>query len=125
LLRNSGIIKKMKYGIRYNQGDIVIIPFPFSDLSSIKQRPAIIVSKNEDNAVQDDIIVAGITSSLRDTKHSIKIYNDHLEEGFIPKISLIKIDKLFTLDKRTAIKRVAKVKKDILEKVMAELRNLF
>ncbi len=36
----------MKYGTQYEQGEIIIVPFPFTDLSTIKQRPILIISKN-------------------------------------------------------------------------------
>lgn len=104
----------------YEQGEIIIVPFPFSDLSSIKQRPVLILSKNADNELSDDIITCGITSNLKDAKYSILIDNDNLESGEIPGKSRIKLDKLFTLDKSIIKKRIAKINKVTLSKVKEE-----
>ena len=57
----------------YEQGEILIVPFPFSDLSSIKQRPVLVLSKDIDNTSSNDVITCGITSFLKDTKYSILI----------------------------------------------------
>ena len=62
----------------YEQGEIVVAPFPFSDLSSIKQRPVLILSKNSDNKDFEDVITYGITSNLKNTKYSILIGNKDL-----------------------------------------------
>jgi mRNA interferase MazF len=39
----------MKIGTRPEQGDILLIPIPFTDLSSQKRRPVIVISNNEYN----------------------------------------------------------------------------
>lgn len=44
----TGITKKMQYMMKFNPGEIIIIPFPFSDLSGRKKRPALILSVIED-----------------------------------------------------------------------------
>jgi mRNA interferase MazF len=59
----SGIIRKMKSMIHYKQWDIVLVPFPFTDLSTTKKRPGLIISPNEYNK-SNDIIIAFITSNL-------------------------------------------------------------
>jgi len=102
----------MKSGIRYNQGEIIVVPFPFSDLSSIKQRPVLVLSKNTDNESAEDIITCGITSNLKDTMYSVLIENTNLEHGQIPTKSRIKVDKLFTLNKSIVKKKVAKINQE-------------
>jgi mRNA interferase MazF len=114
----------MRFGIMYEQGDIVVVPFPFSDLKGIKQRPVLILSKNSDNNISDDVITCGITSHLKDVKYSVLIDNNELEKGEIPKKSRIKVDKLFTLDKKIIKKNVARVNNDIFEEVKKEFNNL-
>lgn len=108
----------------YEQGEIVIVPFPFSDLSNVKQRPVLILSKDADNNLSDDIITCGITSNLRDVKYSVLIDNQDLEKGEIPAKSRIKIDKLFTLDKKIIKKKVAKINKTALLKIKEEFSKL-
>ena len=108
----------------YEQGEIVIVPFPFSDLSSIKQRPVLILSNNIDNEKADDIITCGITSNLRDQHHSVLIDNINLDRGNIPVRSRIKVDKLFTLDKKIIKKRLAKINKKTFYDVKSEFLRL-
>jgi len=44
-------------GIMYDQREIVLVPFPYSDLSSIKRRPVFIVSNNDYNTTHNDVVV--------------------------------------------------------------------
>ncbi len=47
----------------YERGDVVLLLFPFTDLSAAKRRPAVVLSTNDYNARRPDLIVAPITSS--------------------------------------------------------------
>ena len=114
----------MKSGIVYEQGEIVVVPFPFSNLSNVKQRPVLILSKSKDISRSEDIVTCGITSNLKDSKNSVLIENSNLEKGVIPRKSRIKIDKLFTLDKRIIIKKVARLNEDTFLKVKQEFNRL-
>jgi len=108
----------------YKQGEIVIVPFPFSDLSSIKQRPVLVLSKNIDNDTAEDVITCGITSNMKDLKYSVFIENKNLIEGNIPKVSRIKLDKLFTISQSIIKKKVARVNKETFERVKSEFLRL-
>jgi mRNA interferase MazF len=46
-------------------GDVVLVPFPFTDQSSIKKRPAVVVSSNGYNTHRRDILIMAITSQVR------------------------------------------------------------
>lgn len=48
----------------YSPGDIVLCPFPFTDLTDVKRRPALVVSSEEYNAAMGDVVLAPITSNL-------------------------------------------------------------
>ena len=114
----------MKFGIQYKQGEILIVPFPFSNLSNVKRRPVLILSSDKDNKNSEDLIICGITSNLKDKKHSVAIENPNLLVGQIPFKSLIKIDKLFSIEKSIVIKKIAKLNQDTFEKVKKEFYSL-
>lgn len=46
-------------------GDVVLVPFPFSDQSGSKKRPAVIVSSNSYNSSRRDVVIMAITSQIR------------------------------------------------------------
>lgn len=50
---------------RFEFGDVVLVPFPFTDQSSTKKRPAVVVSSPAYNAERPDVIVMAVTSQLR------------------------------------------------------------
>src|SRR3989344_5009524 len=111
----------MRSGTMYKQGDIVVVPFPFSNLKSVKQRPVLILSKSLDIQNSDNIITCGLTSHIKTERYSVIIDNSDLENGSIPKQSRIKIDKLFTLDKTIIKKKVARVNQKTFRQVKEEL----
>ena len=48
--------------INYKRGDVILVPFPFSDQSTTKKRPAVIISSNNYNNISPDIIIMAITT---------------------------------------------------------------
>ena len=48
----------------YNFGDILLVPFPFTDQTSSKKRPAVIISSNACNQKKPDLIIMAITSQI-------------------------------------------------------------
>ena len=115
----------MTSGITFRQGDILIVPFPYSDLSSIKQRPVLVLSSNIYNSNTTDIVVCAITSNLKDTIFSVLIDNKDLIEGSIPITSRIKVDKIITLNKNLVKKNIGSVSNKIFDKIKSELFKLF
>lgn len=115
----------MKSGINFEQGEIILIPFPFTDLTASKKRPVMVLSKNEVNRKFADFISCGLTSNIHDTDYSVLIDQNNLEYGFLPQPSRIKTNVIFTLKKTSAIKSLGKVKQDTFEKVKKELSKLF
>jgi mRNA interferase MazF len=49
----------------FDFGDVVLVPFPFTDQSTIKKRPAVVVSSARYNSERPDVIIMAITSQLR------------------------------------------------------------
>jgi len=111
----------MKSGIRYEQGEIVLAPFPFTDLSTIKQRPLLVISNNNYNDKTEDLVTCGITSNPKDAEFSVLIDNKDLISGSIPLKSRIKVDKLFTLNQKIIKKKIAKINNEKFFEVKKEL----
>src|SRR5438067_7793794 len=61
---SSGTIPRMPSTISFSQGDVVLVPFPFTDLTAIKQRPALVLSPERFNNVRADLAVAALTSQI-------------------------------------------------------------
>jgi mRNA interferase MazF len=117
-------MKKMKYGTTYEQGDIVLIPYPFTDLSGIKKRPVMVLSNKKYNQKSEDVVTCGITSNIKDQNFSIVIEQKDLTTGMLPKTSSIKPDKIFSLDKSLIIKKLGKVNADIIGEVKIQIFRL-
>jgi mRNA interferase MazF len=58
----------------YSQGQVVLIPFPFTDLTTTKQRPAVIISSNAYNRTHPDLILAAITSMMSPLAFTTEIF---------------------------------------------------
>ncbi len=50
---------------RYSFGDIVLVPFPFTDQSATKKRPAVVISSAAYHAARPDLVIMAVTSQLR------------------------------------------------------------
>jgi mRNA interferase MazF len=59
----------------YKQGDVVLVPFPFTDQSGIKQRPAVVLSGFAYNRSHPDLILAPITSQITNSVDEIALTN--------------------------------------------------
>ena len=106
------------------QRDIVLIPFPFTDLSATKKRPALVISYTDFNRKNQDILVCQITHNLKQRTHSVFINNGNLESGNLAVESLIKTNKIFTIDKGLVIKKIGKVDTKTYLQVYNEICNL-
>jgi mRNA interferase MazF len=110
-----------KPGMNVKQRDIILIPVPFSDLSTSKRRPAFVISNSSYNMHNDDIICCAITSNPSNYAGCVPITYSDLERGDLKYESQIKPTKVFTLNKKLIIKSLAKLN---IEKSREVIRNL-
>ena len=104
----------------YNQGDIVLMPFPYSDLTEAKQRPALILSNQKLN-IHSDRICCLITS--KPSEQGIKLPPSSFETGDLPFQSWIKPFRLFTIHEQIIKKRLATVSPNIHHQVLSEIND--
>lgn len=106
------------------QRDLLLVPFPFSDQSGRKVRPVIVISNNEFNDYSDDVIVIGVTSNISKNKYTISLTNLDMEEGKLFTNCCIKIENLLRLDKELIIKKIGKIKKEVLKNIINKLNTI-
>ena len=94
---------------RFIKGDVVIIPFPFSDLSGNKRRPAFVIASLPGN----DIILCQITSRIKKDKFSITLSLSDFTTGSLPVESYIRPNRIFTADQKIIIRKAGTVKSAI------------
>ena len=109
----------------YKQRDIVLIPIPFTDLSSKKRRPVVILSNDEYNMNQEDIVVAAITSNISDDEYSVRITQDDVEGGTLPRPSVIKGDKIYSLNQSIVHRKFDRLEKKVFREVVIKIQALF
>lgn len=100
-----------------SQRDIVLIEYPFSDFSGSKLRPAIILSNQPFNNFSDDCIAAPLTTVIKETPYSLLIRQNNLDSGEIIHMSRLRVDKLFSLEKRLIAKKLGTLNIATFEKV--------
>ncbi|WP_292492620.1 type II toxin-antitoxin system PemK/MazF family toxin [Methanoculleus sp. 10] len=77
---------------RFVKGDVVVVPFPFSDLSTVKRRPALVVAAPGG----DDVILCQITSQQIRDRYAVGITDMEFTEGTLRKPSNIRPNRLFS-----------------------------
>jgi len=80
---------------RFVKGDVVVIPFPFSDLTGTKRRPAFVLADLPGN----DIILCQITSVAKPDAFALPLTREDFVSGSLPVDSFIRPNKIFTADK--------------------------
>jgi mRNA interferase MazF len=111
--------------MKYKQRDIVLVPFPYSDLSSAKRRPVLIISNDSYNESKEDVVVCILTSNTFSDEYSIPITNDSLEYGLLPEPSVIKAAKLFTIHQMKIVKKFSILNTETFKSINSILIELF
>jgi mRNA interferase MazF len=99
------------------KGDIVIMPFPFTDLKATKKRPALVIA----TLIGDDLIVCQITGKIKEDSYVISLKDSELVGGKLKGDSYIRTNKIFTADKSIIEYKVGNLKKDKMEEVENKL----
>ncbi len=108
---------------KFVKGDIVIIPFPFSDLTQNKRRPALIISVLNG----DDIILCQITSQNVKDNYAIQIDDKDFKTGELKRVSNIRPNRIFTADRHIVLYKAASLKDkkfdEILDRLIEIIKN--
>jgi mRNA interferase MazF len=104
-------------------GSVVLVPFPFSDLSNSKLRPAVALS----DAGKGDWILCQVTSKPYADPLAIELDNNSFAAGSLQMVSYARPGKLFTASQTLLVRRIGTLKADaprqIVDAVVALLRR--
>ena len=109
----------MIYNHGFNVCDLVLVPFPFSNLENFKKRPAIIIYKS---LKIDDVLVIPVTSTSYHID-SEKITNNDLAYGELDRDSNILYMKMFTISANQIIRKIGTIKRTKILSVVGKMKE--
>ena len=96
------------------KGDVVVVPFPFSDLSTVKRRPALVVAAPGG----DDVILCQITSQQVRDRYAVGITELDFAEGTLHKPSNIRPNRLFSASTNLILYRAGRLNDPVVTSVI-------
>lgn len=110
----------------YKQGDVVIVPFPFTNLSGTKNRPAVIVSNRGVNN-SSDVILAQITTQSIYGQYGVTISNTDVTTPFRPPHTSMNIycKKIAVIEKSLIKNKITSLTDQKLTELLQAVRSLF
>ena len=107
----------------YNQGDIVVVDFPFTDISQTKKRSALVLSNQTVNQTGDYLLVM-ITSQVKYDGLSLLIASTDYADKPLPLTSFIRVHKVFLLNESLISYRFSAVTTSLRQTVARQLAEL-
>jgi mRNA interferase MazF len=102
-------------------GEVVVLPFPQTNLQGGKRRPALVVA----DLYGDDLILCQITSQFRSDGLSVPLTIADFERGRLVSDSFIRPNRLFTVEQSVILYIAGRVTDSKLREVRARIRGLF
>ncbi|MEZ2227598.1 type II toxin-antitoxin system PemK/MazF family toxin [Microcoleus sp.] len=99
------------------KGDVVVVPFPFSDLTQAKRRPALVIA----TLAGDDLILCQITSQNIADRYAITLQSSDFSEGGLNQTSNIRPNRLFTADRGIILYKAGQLKTEKLNEAIAKI----
>jgi len=96
------------------KGDVVIVPFPFSDLSNFKKRPALVISPLKG----EDLILCQITSQKIFDNYAVGINNEDFASGSLKVKSNVRPNRIFTADKKIILYKIGYLSKEKIAEII-------
>jgi len=102
---------------RFVKGDVVVAPFPFSDLSASNKRPSLVVA----TLAGDDIILCQITSKNVGDSYAVAITDLDFASGSLPQTSNVRPNRLFTADSNIILYRAGMLSPQKVQEIIKKL----
>lgn len=105
---------------KFVKGDVVVVLFPFSDLSNAKKRPALIIAALSG----DDVILSQITSRNVSDQYAITIRENDFSSGTLRQESNVRPNRLFTADSRIIQYPAGHVNNEVMERIIDQIISI-
>lgn len=110
----------------YRRGDIVLVPFPFTDFSTLKQRPALVISSDAFNRSHEDVILVALTSQ---SGSASKGGNYHIKGAEQKRSGLLRegvvlVGKIITIDQRLIRGTLGTLSPKVLEEISKRISKI-
>jgi PemK-like, MazF-like toxin of type II toxin-antitoxin system len=93
---------------QFVKGDVVVVPFPFRDLTLSKRRPALVLA----DLAGDDLVLCQVTSQSVCDKYSVELLDSDFDFGGLNKPSNVRPNRLFTADCHIVLYKTGSLKKE-------------
>lgn len=107
----------------YQQGDVVVVNFPFTDISQTKKRPALVISNGTVNQTGDYLLVQ-ITSQVKNDGFSLPIAASDFIGKQLPLTSFVRLHKIFLLNESLIISKATIITPKFHQKLVAKITSL-
>ena len=109
--------------MNYTRSEIVWVKFPFSDASTTKLRPALILSNERVNKTGDYLLMQ-VTTKLRNDILSLQLKEKHFTGDPLLKASELRLHKIFILNESLIAGHITNVSADFMQTAISELMKL-
>lgn len=104
---------------KYKPGDVVLIPYPFSDLSGVKQRPALVLASIES---QNEAVCLMLTSQYKGGNYEYAIKK--WKESGLYSPTVARISRLFTVDHKIIIAKIGRLNDEEFWEIFAKVQDM-
>ena len=110
----------------YKRGDIVVVPFPFTDFSTLKQRPALVISSDTFNRTREDAILVALTSNIDAAPKggNYLIKGTERKHCGLPADGVVLVGKIMTVDQRLIRKSIGLVSPKALREITDRIHKI-
>ena len=109
--------------VGFNAFDVVVVPFPFTERSTTKRRPALVLSDLTAFNTQAGHVVLAMITSAKNSDWPLDVEITDLDSAGLPASSVVRM-KLFTLDQQLVIRKAGLLAQQDRKAVAAAVRRL-